>query len=161
MENEHTGRPERQAVAATASDPIDSDELERAVLVLAHHSALAAPESRRIRPTTASMPDARSSAVASARTMSCGLRSAMGDLCESMSLAHCTPHRLRHRRISLWHFHGVPARELADRAGHAKPSISLDVYSHVIVPDEVDPGALKAIVLRGSTASTVVAVMHR
>ena len=33
VENEHTGRPERQAVAATASDPIDSDELERAVLV--------------------------------------------------------------------------------------------------------------------------------
>jgi hypothetical protein len=55
----------------------------------------------------------------------------------------------------------VPARELADRAGHSKPSISLDVYSHVIVPDEVDPEALKAILLRGSTAPAVVAVMHR
>ncbi len=90
-----------------------------------------------------------------------GLRSAMSDLCEGMSLAHCTPHRLRHRRISLWHFQGVPARELADRAGHSKPSISLDVYSHVIVPDEVDPEALKAILLRGSTTPAVVAVMHR
>jgi integrase len=80
---------------------------------------------------------------------------------ETMNLAHCTPHRLRHRRISLWHFQGVPARELADRAGHSKPSISLDVYSHVIVPDEVDPEALKAILLRGSTAPAVVAVMHR
>jgi integrase len=90
-----------------------------------------------------------------------GVRSAMSDLCASMSLAHCTPHRLRHRRISLWHFHGVPARELADRAGHAKPSMSLDVYSHVIVPDEVDPDALKAILLGGNTAPTVVTVMHR
>lgn len=42
------------------------------------------------------------------------------------------PHRV-------WHFQGVPARELADRAGHSKPSMSLDIYSHVIVPDEVDP----------------------
>jgi CHAD domain-containing protein len=31
----------------------------------------------------------------------------------------------------------VPARELAERAGHARPSMSLDVYSHVMRPDEV------------------------
>ncbi len=89
-----------------------------------------------------------------------GLRSAMGDLWGSMNLLHCTPHRLRHRRISVWHFQGVPARELADRAGHAKASMSLDVYPHLIVPDEVDPEALKAILLRRSTAPAVVTVMH-
>jgi hypothetical protein len=27
----------------------------------------------------------------------------------------------------------VPARELAERAGHARPSMSFDVYSHVLV----------------------------
>jgi integrase len=90
-----------------------------------------------------------------------GLRSAMSDLCESMGLSHCTPHRLRHRRISLWHFQGVPARELADRAGHSKPSMSLDVYSHVIVPDEVDPEALKALLSGGIASQTAAAVMHR
>jgi integrase len=90
-----------------------------------------------------------------------GLRSAMGDVCRALDLVHCTPHRLRHRRISLWHFQGVPARELADRAGHARPSMSLDVYSHVIVPDEVDPDALKAILQRGQTAPAAVTVMHR
>ena len=90
-----------------------------------------------------------------------GLRSAMSDLCERLGLAHCTPHRLRHRRISLWHFQGVPARELADRAGHSKPSMSLDVYSHMIVPDEVDPDALKAILLRRRVAPEAAAVMHR
>lgn len=75
-----------------------------------------------------------------------GLRSALRDLCERSALPHCTPHQLRHRRISLWHFNGVPARELADRAGHSKPSMSLDVYSHFIVPDEVDPTTLEALV---------------
>ena len=39
--------------------------------------------------------------------------------------------------------------------------MSLDVYSHVIVPDEVDPDALKAILLGGGTAPAVVSVMHR
>jgi len=34
---------------------------------------------------------------------------------------------------------GVPARELAERAGHARPSMSLDVYSHAMPPDEVAP----------------------
>ena len=27
---------------------------------------------------------------------------------------------------------GIPARELAERAGHSRPSMSLDVYSHVM-----------------------------
>lgn len=90
-----------------------------------------------------------------------GLRSAMSNLCGTMNLEHCTPHRLRHRRISLWHFQGVPARELADRAGHAKPSMSLDVYSHVIVPDEVDREALKAILLGANRARALAPVMHR
>ena len=74
-----------------------------------------------------------------------GLRSAMHDVCESLGLPHCTPHALRHRRISLWHFQGVPVRELADRAGHSRPSMSLDVYSHVIPPDEVEPEAVAKI----------------
>ena len=32
---------------------------------------------------------------------------------------------------------GVPARELAERAGHSKPSMSLDMYSHILPADEV------------------------
>jgi len=40
------------------------------------------------------------------------------------------PHLLRHRRGSLWHQQGVVAVELARRLGHAKASMSLDVYSH-------------------------------
>jgi len=52
-------------------------------------------------------------------------------------VAHFSPHDLRHRGITLWHQSGVPARELAERAGHARPSMSLDVYSHVMPPDEL------------------------
>lgn len=52
-------------------------------------------------------------------------------------MLHCSPHSLRHRRITIWHQAGVPARELAERAGHSRPSMSLDVYSHVMPPDEV------------------------
>jgi hypothetical protein len=39
--------------------------------------------------------------------------------------------------------------------------MSLDVYSHVIVPDEVEPEALRAIVSRGIGSQTPSAVMHR
>ena len=48
-------------------------------------------------------------------------------------------HDLRHRRITIWHQSGVPARELAERAGHERLSMSLDTYSHVVPPDEIAP----------------------
>lgn len=50
---------------------------------------------------------------------------------------HYSPHDLRHRRITLWHQSGAPARELAERAGHSRPSMSLDVYTHVMPVEEV------------------------
>ena len=57
--------------------------------------------------------------------------------CQTAGIPHYHPHDLRHRRITIWHQSGVPARELAERAGHARASMSLDVYSHVMPPDEV------------------------
>lgn len=56
-------------------------------------------------------------------------------------------------RSCLWHFQGVPARELAERAGHSRPSMSLDVYSHLIVPDDVDPEILKGLLSSGFPVS--------
>ncbi len=50
---------------------------------------------------------------------------------------HYHPHDLRHRRATIWHQSGVSARDLAERMGHSKPSMSLDVYSHVMPPDEI------------------------
>jgi integrase len=65
--------------------------------------------------------------------------------CQSAGTGHFHPHDLRHRRITLWHQSGVPARELAERAGHAKPSMSLDVYSHVMPAEEVPGDLLTAL----------------
>jgi integrase len=63
---------------------------------------------------------------------------AMSRACTAAGVAHFHPHDLRHRRITIWHQSGVPARELAERAGHARPSMSLDVYAHVMPPDELE-----------------------
>ena len=47
-------------------------------------------------------------------------------------LAARSPHRRSPCGISR-----RPARELAERAGHSKPSMSLDVYTHVMPVAEV------------------------
>jgi integrase len=65
------------------------------------------------------------------------LYQAMNRACSTAKIPHYSPHDLRHRRITVWHQSGVVARELAERAGHARASMSLDVYSHVMPLDEV------------------------
>jgi integrase len=71
--------------------------------------------------------------------------------CQTAKITHDHPHDLRHRRITIWHQSGVPARELAERAGHAKPSMSLDVYSHVMPADEIADAAFREL-LRSARA---------
>lgn len=71
---------------------------------------------------------------------------AMLRACRNAKDPHYSPHDLRHRRITIWHQSGVPARELAERAGHARASMSLDVYSHVMPPDEVTSERLLALI---------------
>ncbi len=66
------------------------------------------------------------------------MRDAIGRASRAAGLPLYSPHDLRHRRGSLWHASGMPARELAERMGHSKPSMSLDVYTHVMPPDEAD-----------------------
>jgi integrase len=56
------------------------------------------------------------------------------------------PHDLRHRRLSIWHQQGVPAREVAHRAGHSRTSESLDTYSHVMPLDELPATDLEVLV---------------
>jgi hypothetical protein len=71
---------------------------------------------------------------------------AMLRACKNAKVPHYSPHSLRHRRITLWHQSGIPARELAERAGHARPSMSLDVYSHAMPADEVADERLLALI---------------
>jgi hypothetical protein len=70
---------------------------------------------------------------------------AMKRACSTAKIPHYSPHSLRHRRITAWHQSGVVARELAERAGHARASMSLDVYSHVMPLDEVPADSLEAL----------------
>jgi integrase len=62
---------------------------------------------------------------------------AMVAACKVAKVPHYHPHDLRHRRITIWHQAGVPARELAERTGHSTPSMSLDRYTHVMPSGEV------------------------
>ena len=62
-----------------------------------------------------------------------GVRASMTRACLNAGLANYSPHDLRHRRASLWHFQGVPLREVQDRVGHADMSITGDTYTHVMI----------------------------
>ncbi len=53
--------------------------------------------------------------------------------CLHAGLPNYSPHDLRHRRASLWHFQGVPLREVQSRVGHADMSITGDTYTHVMI----------------------------
>ena len=74
------------------------------------------------------------------------MRDAMSRACRSASIPSYSPHDLRHRRGSLWHASGMPARELAERMGHSKASMSLDVYTHVMAPDEAGSERISALI---------------
>jgi integrase len=76
-----------------------------------------------------------------------GAEKAMRAACKLAEIPRFSPHDLRHRRLSLWHGQGVPAKELAERAGHARASMSLDVYSHVMPLDELPQESLEALLV--------------
>ena len=81
-----------------------------------------------------------------------GARDAMRRACATAGVPLFSPHDLRHRRLSLWHGQGVPVRELTARAGHTKASMTLDVYSHVLLdPAEASQRALERLLVRRET----------
>lgn len=68
----------------------------------------------------------------------------MSRACRLAKIPNYTPHDLRHRRLTIWH-QGVPARELAEQAGHSKPSMRLDIYTHVMSVAEVAAGRFQPL----------------
>ncbi|HET6683064.1 MAG TPA: site-specific integrase [Gaiella sp.] len=77
-----------------------------------------------------------------------GLRNAMLRACRTAKIPVYSPHDLRHRRITIWHHAGVPMREIQERVGHSRASITLDVYSHVMPVSEVPADELRALMRR-------------
>ena len=66
---------------------------------------------------------------------------------QTAGVPHYHPHDLRHRRISIWHQSGVPARELAERAGHSVPVHVVDcLNSHVMPADEIADERFQAVI---------------
>lgn len=58
---------------------------------------------------------------------------AIRNACRVAGIAAYSPHDLRHRYISVKLAEGVPVTEIAAQVGHARKSLTLDVYSHVLV----------------------------
>jgi integrase len=58
--------------------------------------------------------------------------------CRNAEIASYSPHDLRHRRISLWFAEGFDPQTVKTWAGHAKASMSLDVYAHVVIDPATD-----------------------
>jgi integrase len=61
------------------------------------------------------------------------LRTAITRACKATGTPHFSPHDLRHRRISLLVLRGTPIPRVSAYVGHARGSMTLDVYAHVLL----------------------------
>ncbi|MEX2102535.1 MAG: tyrosine-type recombinase/integrase [Gaiellaceae bacterium] len=89
------------------------------------------------------------------------LRNTMARACRIAEIPLYSPHDLRHRRITLWHFGGVPVREIQERVGHARASVTLDRYSHVMPVDEIAPEVILEVLRRRIPSPGPLHVMTR
>jgi integrase len=62
-------------------------------------------------------------------------KNAMARACKAAGIAHYHPHDLRHRYASVMIAEGVPVTKLSAQLGHAKKSLTLDTYSHVLLDE--------------------------
>ena len=60
---------------------------------------------------------------------------AMLKACAAAGIPHYHPHSLRHRYASVKIREGVPVTDLAAQLGHARTSMTLDTYSHVLLSE--------------------------
>jgi integrase len=73
------------------------------------------------------------------------LRTAITRACKATGTPHWSPHDLRHRRVSLLVLRGTPIPRVSAYVGHARGSMTLDTYAHVLLaPTELDYTALLA-----------------
>jgi integrase len=62
-------------------------------------------------------------------------KNVMARACKAAGIPHFHPHDLRHRYASVKIREGVPVTDLAAQLGHARKSLTLDTYSHVLVAE--------------------------
>ncbi|WP_217915602.1 tyrosine-type recombinase/integrase [Miltoncostaea marina] len=71
------------------------------------------------------------------------IRQAMRRACVAAGLRHINPHNLRHRFISRLVMAGLPITVIQRVVGHGRASVTLDVYSHVLLDEPA--GSLEAL----------------
>jgi integrase len=62
-------------------------------------------------------------------------KNVMSRACRTAGIAHAHPHDFRHRYASVKIREGVPVTDLAAQLGHARKSMTLDTYSHVLLAE--------------------------
>ncbi len=62
----------------------------------------------------------------------------MARACKLAGIPTYTPHDLRHRFISILVMSGVPITVVQKVAGHGRASVTLDIYSHVILDEPAE-----------------------
>jgi integrase len=82
-----------------------------------------------------------------------GLRNAMLRACRGAGIPVYSPHDLRHRRITIWHHAGMPTKQIQERVGHAKASVTLDTYAHVMPVQEMPADDLIVALRRAGEVS--------
>lgn len=65
----------------------------------------------------------------------------MRKLLKASGLPKIRFHDLRHTAASLMLNHGIPVLIVSKRLGHSKPSITIDVYGHII-PSQQEKAAI-------------------
>jgi integrase len=66
------------------------------------------------------------------------LGNAMRRACTLAEIPVCTPHDLRHRFVSILVMGGVPLPIVKQVTGHTRASVTLDIYSHVMIDEPAD-----------------------
>jgi integrase len=72
------------------------------------------------------------------RLTKAAVREGLYRACRNAKIAAYSPHDLRHRRVSLWVAQGFDPVAVKTWAGHSRTSMTLDVYSHVIIDPNGD-----------------------
>jgi integrase len=62
-------------------------------------------------------------------------KNVMARPCKAAGIVHRHPHDFRHRYASVQIARGVPVTQVSAQLGHARKSLTLDIYSHVLIGD--------------------------
>jgi integrase len=88
---------------------------------------------------------------------STALRTAIAKACRATGTPLCSPHDLKHRRISLLHAQGKTWAEIAELVGNRSAKLLADTYTHVLLDErEIDYASVIAERLEAPSVEALV-----